>query len=87
MTVTWDFIDSCGNTDQKTQTITVDPAPVATFQNVPADITLDCEDIATFVPDDLIITNNAAGPCEISDTIPGVVTGNYDICGGSLTVT
>ncbi|MDX1406575.1 MAG: hypothetical protein R3330_00535, partial [Saprospiraceae bacterium] len=82
--VEWSFTDSCGRTITEVQVISVDPAPPVTFQNVPADVTLNCGQANNYTPDDLIVTNGASGACLVIDTVPGVIDGVYDACGGSL---
>ena len=39
---TWTYTDQCNNSVSHTQNITVNPTPVTTFINPPADITVDC---------------------------------------------
>jgi hypothetical protein len=36
---------------------------------------------------DLSYTNNETGSCEISGTVPGVLAGSFDECGGTQTIT
>lgn len=82
-TILWEHTDQCNQYTSYTQTITVDPAPEASFLNVPADITFQCETIPSSFPD-LDYTNGETGVCEISGTEQVVTTGTYDICGGVL---
>src|SRR5688500_19253955 len=42
---TWTVTDQCGNTATHTQTITVTDTEAPTFDNAPADVTVDCESI------------------------------------------
>ncbi|MBK7426625.1 MAG: hypothetical protein IPI60_06170 [Saprospiraceae bacterium] len=81
------FTDACDRTITHTQTITVEPAPQAVFINAPADITLTCEEAAIFTVSDLAYTNGEAGSCEIAGSVPGLVSGSFDACGGTQTIT
>src|SRR5690606_16434438 len=82
---TWTATDSCGNTSEiYTQTITIDPAPIAAWVNPPVDITISCDDALTFVATNLDYTNNETGACEIAGTELGVITGSFDECLGTL---
>jgi hypothetical protein len=69
------------------QTITIEPAPAATFLSVPNDTTLTCSEAGVFIVSDLNYTNNLNGTCEISGSVPGMIDGEYDLCGGTQTVT
>ncbi len=85
--ITWEFTDSCGNTISYTQNITIQPAPQPAFVNPPADTTLTCEEAEVFVIPDLSYTNGQTGACEISGSVPGVLNGSFDVCGGTQSVT
>ena len=69
ITRTWTVEDSCGNIATSTQTITIDPIPVATFTPFD-DVTVSCEmfPLATFLPP-LTYTNSKTGGCLIAGTI------------------
>ncbi|MBK7426621.1 MAG: hypothetical protein IPI60_06150 [Saprospiraceae bacterium] len=86
-TITWTFTDACDRTITHTQTITVEPAPQAAFINAPADVTMTCEEAAVFTVTDLAYTNGEAGSCEIAGSVPGLVSGSFDACGGTQTIT
>jgi len=86
ITYLWEYTDICDRTISHTQVITVDPAPEGTFQDVPADITADCGDIAG-QPVDLLFTNMQTGICLIEETVPATVSGTPDICGGDVIYT
>ncbi|MBK7426628.1 MAG: hypothetical protein IPI60_06185 [Saprospiraceae bacterium] len=86
-TITWTFTDACDRTITHTQTITVEPAPQAAFINAPADVTMTCEEAAVFTVSDLAYTNGEAGSCEIAGSVPGLVSGSFDACGGTQTIT
>ena len=79
----WEFTDACGRTTSFTQTVNVNPAPIAAFDNIPIDIDIDCGQ-STDTPDDLSYTNGDTGDCEISGDAPGVRSGTIDYCGGTL---
>lgn len=86
ITRTWTVEDICGNSAEHVQTITIDPYPEFEFVNPPDDITIVCDSIPTGVPP-LVVTNGVQGVCLKTDTIPGVLTGSADLCGGELTAT
>ncbi len=87
ITYTWQATDPCGRMITHVQTITVDPAPEASFQNLPADFTINCSDVATLTAPNLNYTNNAAGGCEITGSVAPVQSGSADECGGTITFT
>ena len=86
ITYTWEFTDPCGNTVTHSQTITVTPAPQATFVNPPADLMVNCNNIPTGASD-LTYTNNASGACLIEGTVSPTQSGSADECGGTITYT
>src|SRR5690606_6714223 len=86
-TITWTFTDSCGHTITHVQNITIEEAPAASFINPPGDTTLTCVEASTFVIQDLSYTNGESGTCEISGTVPGVLNGTFNSCGGMQTIT
>src|SRR5690606_27398276 len=47
LVVNWTFTDECGRTITHTQTITIDPAAPAVFENAPVDLTLTCTEAET----------------------------------------
>ncbi len=83
---TWDFTDECGRQLIHVQTITINPAPEAEFQDVPANTTVACGDDATN-PGDLNYTNNGGTGCLISGSVAPVQSGSYDACGGEILFT
>ncbi len=85
LTHTWDFTDACGRPISHTQTITIDPAPQASFDDLPADLTVSCGD---FLPmDDLNYSNNASGDCLIEGIVNPITTQPNYPCGGVVTNT
>jgi hypothetical protein len=87
LTQTWTFTDDCDRTITHTQTITVQPAPVAVWINPPGNITISCDQATSFAASSLSYTNAGLGGCLISGSVNGVITGTYDECGGTLTQT
>ena len=79
----WEFTDACGRTTSFTQTVNVNPSPIATFDNIPLDIDIDCGQ-NTDPPSALSYTNGDTGDCEISGDVLGVRSGTIDYCGGTL---
>jgi len=80
----WSFTDDCGRISTQTQIITVLPAPQAAFVNPPAEITITCDAATTFAATNLGYTNSGLGGCLIEGEVPGVISGTYTECGGTL---
>jgi hypothetical protein len=61
------------------------------FINPPADDVLTCAEAITYsalTPVNLAYSNNdGTGACLIEGTVPGVIAGTFDECGGALTQT
>jgi hypothetical protein len=87
LTQTWTFTDNCNRTIQHIQTITVDPAPIASWINAPSNITITCDAATSFAASNLSYSNNGLGACLISGQVMGVITGTFNECGGTLTQT
>jgi len=83
ITRTWEYMDACGNVGTHSQTITADPIPAPTFQNVPANSTVSCDAIPTSFPD-LMYTNGGVGACLIEGMVTPTVVGTPDACGGVI---
>jgi gliding motility-associated-like protein len=79
----WEFTDDCGRVTSFSQTVNVNPAPVASFDNIPTDIDIECSENAD-APQTLSYSNGETGDCEISGTVPGIRSGGVDYCGGVL---
>ncbi|WP_425075163.1 hypothetical protein [Psychroserpens sp. S379A] len=86
ITVTWDGEDICGNLLSASQTITVDPAPMAEFINPSPSIEVACDLADDYIVNDLDYSNGLEGTCGINGSVPGVLSGSYDACGGTLYV-
>jgi hypothetical protein len=86
-TVTWTFTDNCGNTITHVQNLTIDPTPEAAFINPPADTTLSCAATTNFSIPDLNYSNNESDSCAIEGSVPGVLSGSFDECGGAQMIT
>src|SRR5690606_29972662 len=86
LTQTWTYTDDCGRTIEATQTITIEPAPIAVFDAV-TPLTLTCDEALTFVATNLAYSNNETGACLIEGSVLGVITGSFDECQGTLTQT
>jgi gliding motility-associated-like protein len=86
ITRTWTIEDICGNSAEHVQTITIGAYPEFEFINAPDDVTIICDSIPTDLPP-LVVSNLVNGVCLKTDTIPGVLTGTANLCGGELTGT
>ncbi len=86
ITYTWTFIDVCGRTITRVQTITATQVAQAAFINPPASQTVTCANIPTSAPD-LNYTNNLSGACGITGVVSPVQSGSADLCGGSIVYT
>lgn len=84
LTQSWEFTDNCGRTINESRSIVVTPAPPANWVNPPVDITVDCDEVGS-ISNDISYDNQAPMFCNTAGTIPGVITGSYDACGGILT--
>ncbi|MEL6987862.1 MAG: hypothetical protein AAGK97_08535, partial [Bacteroidota bacterium] len=80
----WTFIDACGRGIEHQQTITVEPPLEPTFIDVPADVTVTCENAPAGNPPDLAYTNNLTDNCEIAGTVSATIDGEVNACGGTI---
>jgi|GEM_PF-847190 len=80
----WTFADDCGNEVTHTQTITIDPIELPEYVNPPGDVEIICSGT---IPDpiDLTLTNNGVGGCLIENIISPIITGQFDVCGSTIT--
>uniref|UniRef100_UPI0026129C29 T9SS type A sorting domain-containing protein n=2 Tax=uncultured Psychroserpens sp. TaxID=255436 RepID=UPI0026129C29 len=83
--VDWTYTDDCNRTITARKTITVEPAPMAEFDEV-EDMEISCEEANSFEAGSLGYTNGGTGACEISGEVQGELSGSYDECGGELYV-
>jgi len=86
ITNTWEFTDECGRLLSHIQVITVEPAPVAVFQDLPANTTVACGSDATN-PDNLAYTNSESTICEIAGEVAPTQSGDFTACGGDILFT
>ena len=86
-TITWTYTDQCNQTYTQTQAVEVEPTPVPEFVNPPDDVTIACEELASFVAPSLNYTNGEAGECLFQGVVPPVLSGYADECGGTLIYT
>ncbi|TBV26537.1 hypothetical protein DMZ43_05575 [Meridianimaribacter sp. CL38] len=85
--VTWTYVDDCQREITTSKTVTVEPAPMASFESV-TDEEITCDEAATYTAGYLSYNNNAeTKACSISGEVEGEITGTYSECGGTLTVT
>ncbi len=83
--ITWQGQDVCGNSLAHTQTITVEPMPLAMIQNPPFDMTLSCGEFPPTLTD-LTYDNGRTGNCSNVGTISGTVNDMTDGCNGGTIV-
>ncbi len=84
---TWEYISDCGFGSIRNQQITVDAAPQATFDSLPNDITISCDDFFNFKAPNLYISNGELGSCKITAIVEPKIIGSPNICGGKLELT
>ncbi len=84
VTYTWEYTDDCGRTISETQNIEINPAPQAQFNEIPQDITISCDEVNS-PPEDLTVSNQSSGNCEISEIVSGIREGDVSYCGGVIT--
>jgi gliding motility-associated-like protein len=75
---TLDLFQTCTETINFT---VIDDSPI--FENLPPNITVSCEEVDA-IEKVLSYTNGLAGPCAISGSVDASISGNFDVCGGSL---
>ena len=85
-TYTWTFTDQCNNTITHNQVVTVTPITPPVFQNPPANITVNCDQVPTG-PADLAYANGDAGSCSLNGSVTGTVSGTSNACGGNIQYT
>jgi hypothetical protein len=76
---TWTFTDACGRTITHSRTISVDPAPQASFTSLPGDITIACG-VSGPPPSQLCYSNGQSGNCSISGCVTSTVVLNPQAC-------
>ena len=87
-TMRWTLTDSCGNNaPDQTLEVNVLPQEPPVFIDPPvSDTTIYCDDVADIVIPDLAYDNGQIGNCLISGTVPGVMNGPVNECGGQFTI-
>ncbi len=78
----WTFTDDCNRTITHSRTITAQPAPQASFTDLPGDISITCS-AAPPIGSSLSYTNGLSDPCVISGSVSGSISGTHDECGGT----
>ena len=71
----------------QTATVTVNPAPVASWTPPSLPGSLTCATASSFSAPNATYTNGESGSCAISESVTPVVTNNYDACGGTIDIT
>jgi len=79
----YEFTDECDRTITHTQEITVEPAPMAAFDNLPENMTLPCNESNAPAPN-LSYSNGAIGNCAIEGQVEAIMAGVADECGGVI---
>ncbi|MEM9546858.1 MAG: T9SS type A sorting domain-containing protein [Bacteroidota bacterium] len=85
VTYSWEYTDVCGQTILHVQTVTIEPISEPSFIDPPADITIACDEIDTFIPDTLMYTNGGTGNCQIAGAVSPTADGSLDTCGVEVT--
>ncbi|MCB0654722.1 MAG: gliding motility-associated C-terminal domain-containing protein [Saprospiraceae bacterium] len=70
----------------QTGTVTVNPAPAATWSVPSLPGSLTCANAATFSAPTLSYSNGGSAPCANSETVTPSVTNNFDECGGTIDI-
>ncbi|WP_157717189.1 T9SS type A sorting domain-containing protein [Formosa sp. Hel1_31_208] len=83
--VNWTYTDACERTITAQKEVTVEPAPMAEFEQVDG-FEITCEEANTFQAGSLTYSNGGTGACEISGSVTGEATPDYDECGGVILV-
>ena len=65
----------------------MEPIPEAVFINPPGNVSIDCDELQTFVPATLTYSNGQSGNCLIEGTVNPTDDGMLEICGNSVTYT
>jgi hypothetical protein len=76
--------DACGFEMTQTFEIPVSAAPQVAFIDPPGAIRIPCDEYEFFKPIYLSYSNAGAGSCLIDGKVLGIISGEYDVCGGSL---
>ncbi len=79
-TETWTFTDACGRTISHSRTLSVSPPPVASFVNLPGNMTINC---GSGVPSPTTLSysnGQQGGICAISGSVTSTVTFNAQAC-------
>jgi hypothetical protein len=85
ITRTWTVEDSCGNTAEHVQTITLGSLAEVEWVNPPANETINCTPVPTTFPDLGYSNNSANADCLISGTVSPIVEEDVENCEGTIT--
>lgn len=85
--INWNGLDDCNRTVTYNQIVLVQNAAMPAFtSNLPVDLTINCQDISQYlIP--LNYSNNLTAACQIEGSILPTVVQDYNLCGGSATIT
>ena len=81
ITRTWTATDNCGNATDASQTITVNMAGTLSFNGMPSDITVECNDIPAIA--DIVALDACSGAQVNADFIENIIPGT---CANSFTI-
>ena len=84
ITITWTAPTGCDNQSvQESATINIVPAaePEITIPQIPGSLT--CDEAADYVAPQASYSNGEVGTCAIEGFVDGVITPDFDICGGT----
>jgi len=83
ITYNWTVMNPCGTDLSFTQIATIASNDDFQFFDPPVDITISCSQL-TFLPDTLLITNNAEGACAVFEEIKAITVEVSEDCPGQI---
>ena len=81
--INWVTTDPCGRFIEHTQILTVEEAPEPSYNDLPEDLTISCDEIPG-TGETLVLSNNAMGDCEITEIVTPTLIDNTNGCSGEI---